>query len=189
MGKPEYDDKGALSDPHGAPPYTETVPGGGSSHPGEAPPDYHAAVASRVATPYRPFPAVLHARYQWKITQTFHLCSEHPDEKLYAVAAHSGFSGNLPRVVLHNGPSDKDPFLAAACEERSAGFVDTYSLNSIIQLPPAPVAGSEELVTEVMHARTVGQDGVGFVFSIEVNHDGNLVREEFEWRKSKKGSK
>ncbi|KAI1769299.1 hypothetical protein GGR53DRAFT_153475 [Hypoxylon sp. FL1150] len=183
MGKPEND---APSDPQ----------------PGEAPPDYHAAVATgpgtgagagagRLTTPYRPFPPVMHARYQWKITQTFHLCSESPDERLYAVAAHSGLGGGgLPRVVLHNGPSDKCPILAAACEGRPAGRVDAFALSSILQLPPltpAAAGSSEELVGEVMRARTVGESGVGYAFSIEVNHDGKLVREEFEWRKSKKG--
>ncbi|KAI1777239.1 hypothetical protein F4818DRAFT_341597 [Hypoxylon cercidicola] len=189
MGNPANDSlTGATNDLHTAPPYTEETPGG-SSQPSEAPPDYHAAVAAspgRVSTPYRLFPPVMHARYQWKLTGTFHLCGASPDERLYAAAAHTGYGGNLPRIVLHNGPSDKDPFLAAACEERRAGRVDTYSINSIIQLPPA--AGSDELATEVMRARTVGESGVGYAFAVEVSHDGKLVREDFEWRKAKKGS-
>ncbi|XXG95767.1 hypothetical protein Hte_002038 [Hypoxylon texense] len=202
MGNPADDSlKDTTNDLHAAPRYTEEALGS-SSRPSEAPPDYHAAVASsapgpgpgpgpsRLSTPYRPFPPVMHARYQWRLTGTFHLCGEDdPDERLYAVATHSGLKGDFPRVVLHNGPSDKDPFLAAACEERRVGLVDRYALGSTIQL--RPLAGGDpdgELVKEVMRARTVGESGMGYAFSIEVDHGGKLVREDFEWRKSKKGS-
>ncbi|KAI4858990.1 hypothetical protein F4820DRAFT_441099 [Hypoxylon rubiginosum] len=186
MGNPTDDGLKSTTDGHC------TAPSNIAEVSGEAPPDYHAAIAtspSRLSTPYRPFPPVMHARYQWKLTGTFHLCSEDPDERLYAVAAHSGLKGDFPRVVLHNGPSDRDPLLAAACEERRVGLVDRYSPNSTIQLPPlAPAADPTEFVKEVMQARTVGESGMGYAFSIEVDHGGKLVREDFEWRKSKKGS-
>ncbi|KAL7629520.1 hypothetical protein AAE478_001041 [Parahypoxylon ruwenzoriense] len=179
-------DKGPI-----APPYTEEA-SGSNSQPTDAPPDYHVVVATgagRPSSPYRPFPPVMHARYQWKLTGTFHLCDEKPDDRLFAVSTHTGFSGELPRVMLHHGPSDKHPVLAAACEERPVGKIDKYSPNSVIQLPAlVPNTDSEELVTEIMQAHTVGETGVGYEFSVEVGHGDKMTREKFEWRKTKKGS-
>ncbi|KAI5866532.1 hypothetical protein GGS23DRAFT_275794 [Durotheca rogersii] len=163
---------------------------GTSLPPAEAPPDYDVAVATGPSRLYRPFPPEMQARYQWKITATFHLCGgERPDDRLFAVSTHAGWDGEVPRIVLHNGPSDKDPVLAFSCEERTVTRLDVYSPNSIVKLPPVvPSADPKQLATEIMRAHTIGETGVGYEFSIEVSHSAKLVREKFEWRKVKKGA-
>ncbi|ETS72934.1 hypothetical protein PFICI_15326 [Pestalotiopsis fici W106-1] len=164
------------------------------SLPGDAapPPAYSEAVASTPQesleqpqqsdlTSIRPttqvpqqFPASFNAYYQWKFTKTFHL-GESKDHPLYAVRTHSGWSGN-PGIVLHNGPSDQDPPLAAAGQENQ------WSRHSFIILPPLP-GSSAESSTEFMRTN-VGWKNTSQEFSIEVGIGDNLKREKFEWRQS-----
>ncbi|KAI1395276.1 hypothetical protein F4819DRAFT_198425 [Hypoxylon fuscum] len=191
-----------LQDAIGNDPSVPEGAAGSNSQPTEAPPDYYTAIATdsgHLSTPsnnatsvpvaYRPFPPVIHARYQWKLSKTFHLYSEKPDDRVFAVSTHAGYTGRYPRAVLHNGPNDKDPILAVAREETPATSIDRYSLNSVIELPPVDSStNSGELVKEIMQTHTVGQNGVGYWFPIEVNHGGKMRNENFEWRKTKKGS-
>ncbi|OTB16650.1 hypothetical protein K445DRAFT_21604 [Daldinia sp. EC12] len=166
------------------PPYAEAVQ---ESHyetsisPGGAP---HTSTNTGIS-PYRPFPPVLSAHYQWKmITPVFHL-GDTTDKRLFAVKVHTGFSGygpGRPGVVLHNGPTDKHPMLAAAGDEY---YASSLSLNGIITLPSLSDGTAERTCTEILRAAT-SLDTVVFRFSIEVGPNNNeLWREDFEWRKSK----
>lgn len=140
--------------------------------------------AGPMTSPYWPFPSIMGAYYQWKMTGTFHL-GESPDQRLYAVSVHTGWSLNGrggPGVVLHNGPTNKDPRLATAGEESRW---HNFSLNSIITLPSLP-GSPQETCTEIMRAGT-DQKTVKFQFSIEVGHGKELRREEFVWQTVSKG--
>ncbi|KAI8962864.1 hypothetical protein F5Y11DRAFT_365539 [Daldinia sp. FL1419] len=137
-------------------------------------------------SPYRPFPLVVSAHYQWKIiTPTFHI-GDATDKRLFAVKVHTGFGGRgpgRPGLVLHNGPSDLYPMLAAAGDEP---YANSYSLNSIITLPPLSGSSFDDNCTEIMRAATSHGTAV-FRFSIEVGPGKGLWREDFEWRKSNGG--
>lgn len=92
-------------------------------------------------------------------------------------------------MILHNGMSSKVPILAAVGDESQLGArVYRFCLESIILMPPLrPVVHVEnDLVAEQMHARTSGDNVVSF-FSIGVGLDEKSRREQFEWRKVKKG--
>ncbi|KAI1137694.1 hypothetical protein F5Y05DRAFT_413645 [Hypoxylon sp. FL0543] len=146
-------------------------------------PDDQAKMTQSVATtatPYRPFPSIMNAFYQWNLSgfKVFYLCGpggEH--ERLFAVEQHTGFSfsgllGVRPGMIL----------------ETLAG-VRPYAFNpkSIILLPPrAP--GSKCMVREEMRARSSGREVV-FQFSLEVGQGEKARRETFEWKKIKKAEK
>jgi hypothetical protein len=91
-------------------------------------------------------------------------------------------------VLLHNGMSTKDPILAAAGDESLfAGRIYAFNSNSVIMLPPLETRASHRaMITEIMRPSTTSDNGVTFVFSIEVGE--KLQRERFEWRKFKKGN-
>ena len=92
-------------------------------------------------------------------------------------------------MLLHNGTSSKGLILAAVGGESQLGArVYAFNLESIILMPPLrPVVHVEgDLITERMHAHT-GGDHVLFFFSIDVGLDEKSRREQFEWRKIKKG--
>ncbi|KAI2625902.1 hypothetical protein GGR54DRAFT_522013 [Hypoxylon sp. NC1633] len=128
--------------------------------------------------PYQPIPLVLDAYYQSKIiTRVFHL-GEPTNKRLFAVSVHTG-TGSKPMMTLHNGPTEKDPMLAAAGE----GHDDhTFPLDSIITLPELSSGTSGEMCTEIMRSDT-SLDRAVFRFSIEVGQKGELQREDFEWRR------
>ncbi|KAK9771986.1 hypothetical protein SCAR479_11305 [Seiridium cardinale] len=123
------------------------------------------------------FPPHFNAYYQWKFTKTFHL-GQSKDQPLYAVRTHTGWSGT-PGIVLHNGPSDKDPPLAAAGDENS------WSKHSTIILPPLP--GSDAKSSTEFMRTNVSWKTVSYPFTIEVGHGPNARRENFEWRQSRGG--
>ncbi|KAI1771116.1 hypothetical protein F4818DRAFT_213379 [Hypoxylon cercidicola] len=150
---------------------------------------------ARTASPYRPIPSSMNVFYSWMAMKTLHVCGASKDERLYVVDVHTGYSGRKPLgtrpgLILHNGTSTKDPILAAICDEsQMAARFYTFNLNSVILLPPLSSggAGSKKLVTEMMRARTFGDHGFAFRFSVEVNRGDSLCREQFEWRSMKKG--
>ncbi|KAI1380901.1 hypothetical protein F4677DRAFT_405059 [Hypoxylon crocopeplum] len=163
------------------PPYTEVAQ---EPHRADSTPDHNSHIPMTTeVSPYRPFPSVLHAHYQWKITMVFHL-GEPANKRLFAVSTHTELNGKgpgKPGIVLHNGPTDKYPMLAAAGREPNADFL---SLNSIIILPSLSGGTTGKNCTEIMRAGTSSDQAV-FRFSIEVGQSKDLRRENFEWRKCK----
>ncbi|KAI1402529.1 hypothetical protein F4819DRAFT_454251 [Hypoxylon fuscum] len=179
--------------------HTDAVSVAASSQTDEAPSGHQFKMTQNVtttATPYRPFPPVMKAFYQWNLSglKVFYLCGpsgEH--ERLFAVEQHLGlsFSGPLavrPGVILYNGTSTKDRILAAASDESLAGSRPyTFNPNTIVLLPPrAP--GSKFMVRETMRARAIGHK-VTFQFSLDVGLEEKTRRETFEWRKITKAEK
>ncbi|PGH03103.1 hypothetical protein GX51_04290 [Blastomyces parvus] len=157
--------------------------------------NYAAEESQELPVPYSPFPSTMNAYYQWSppAMKTFFLCGASKEDRLYAVQTHAGYHkksllGTRPGLTLHNGKSSKDPILAAAGEEaQRATSTYEFNLNSIIQLPSLQ-PGAGNFITEVMRG-TVADDRIAaFQFAIEVGADGKMVREEFEWRKLKKGN-
>ncbi|KAF7537374.1 hypothetical protein G7054_g3779 [Neopestalotiopsis clavispora] len=165
----------AAGDAAPPPAYTEAVPSSSQE------PQEQSALDSIKPTTQIPqqFPPSFNAYYQWKFTKTFHL-GESRDHPLYAVRTHSGWSGS-PGIVLHSGPSDKDPPLAAAGQETQ------WSKHSIIVLPPLP--GSDAASSTEFMRTNVGWKHTSYPFSIEVTSGatGRLKREGFEWRQSHGG--
>ncbi|KAI0885673.1 uncharacterized protein GGS22DRAFT_199880 [Annulohypoxylon maeteangense] len=182
MGKPE-DSKSqvAVDDSLAPPPYSEVAQ---ESHPSSAVQkgDTPNVLSDAVLSPYLPFPSILDAHYQWKVSTIFHLGST-INKRLFAVSVHTGFGGKgpgKPGVILHNGPSDKDTLLAAAGDENG----NLSSLNTIITLARPSGDISDESCTEIMHAAT-SFGTVTFRFSAETRQKQGMRREVFEWRKSK----
>lgn len=178
MGNPD-EDLQAIPTDGPPPPYSEVAEG--SNAQARAPQGSDVpAPADSATSAYRPFPAVTGAYYQWKMSATFHL-GPSADQRLYAVSTHMGWAGKgRPGIVLHNGPTNKDPMLAAAGEE--AVWNDS-SPNSVIILPPLP-GSPQEMCTETMRAGVSGKD-VNFRFSIEVVREREVWREEFVWETCK----
>ncbi|OBT40529.1 hypothetical protein VE00_08985 [Pseudogymnoascus sp. WSF 3629] len=179
----------------GPPAYHESTPSTPSQQ-SQAPPFYdNQASTSHTTTssPYRQFPPVMNAYYQWPSTKTYNLCGATKEDRLCVVEIHAGLSGSSPLgfkagVLLHNGMSTKDPILAAAGDESLfAGRIYAFNSNSVIMLPPLETRASHRaMITEIMRPSTTSDNGVTFVFSIEVGE--KLQRERFEWRKFKKGN-
>ncbi|KAI4592308.1 hypothetical protein KJ359_011367 [Pestalotiopsis sp. 9143b] len=169
------------------PAYSEAVPPSSSSHQDQEAPQEKASSDLKSIRPTahipQQFPPSFNAYYQWKFTKTFHL-GEHKDRPLYAVRTHTGWS-SAPGVVLHNGPSDKDPVLAAAGNE------STWSKHTVVVLPPLPGSGAESS-TEFMRTN-LGWKTQTYPFTIEVGDTsggagrGAWRRENFEWRQSHGG--
>ncbi|KAI1411953.1 hypothetical protein F5Y13DRAFT_190637 [Hypoxylon sp. FL1857] len=167
----------------GHPDETDAVSVAASSQIEEAHPDYQARLTQNVtttATPYRPFPSIMKAYYQWNLSglKVFYLCGpggEH--DRLFAVEQHTGFS--------FSGPLGVRPGMIL---ETLAG-VRPYAFNprSIILLPPRE-PGSKFMVREEMRARSSGH-GVAFQFSLNVGQGEKTRRETFEWKKIKKAEK
>lgn len=147
-----------------------------------------------------PFPNVIKACYQRGKIKTFYLCSEDPNERLYAVKIHTGYSGKLPLgsrpgTMLYGDQTMAGPVVAATGDESaSAARSYLFNLESIVLIPALPSSKvitmtREGLVTERMRARTLDNGDVGFRFAIEVGSiEEKLRREEFEWRKIDKGT-
>lgn len=182
MGKADADFQATTADGLAPPPYTEAAQG---SHEqaetlrgDEAP-----TPVDPMTSPYRPFPPIMGAFYQWKFTRTFHL-GESADQRLYAASTHAGWGRKSwgPGIILYNGATETDPRLATVGEEPRSNY---FSLNSIITLPPLP-GSPQETCTEIMRAST-NQKMVNFQFSIEVGHGKELRREEFAWQTVAKG--
>ncbi|KAI1465990.1 uncharacterized protein F4812DRAFT_91938 [Daldinia caldariorum] len=186
MGNPEEAESHTSEYTSSAPPpYSEAVQGSHREASRSTNGDRHTSTNATRISPYRPFPPILSAHYQWKmITPVFHL-GDPTDKRLFAVKVHTGYGGygpGRPGVVLHNGPTDKYPMLAAAGDEH---YANSYSLNGIITLPSLSGGTTADgNCTEILRAAT-SPDAVVFRFSIEVGPGQDLWREDFEWRKSK----
>ncbi|KAM7216125.1 hypothetical protein V8F06_008500 [Rhypophila decipiens] len=156
--------------------------------------------------PYRPFPAIIEAYYIYDLSiatlKTFKLCdgtasssSTNSKDALFSVQVNTGYIprkplGMKPGLILHNGPSHKDPILAAAGAESfwSAAWW-AFNANSLVFLPPVhPTRDStkDDMVAEAMIAEKVdGDEGVAFRLSMVVGSPGEERIELFEWRKIK----
>lgn len=153
---------------------------------------------------YHPFPPVMNLYGNSSggvigALTTYKLCGADKNEFLYVVEVHHGFTprGPLnfrPGFYLRNGTGTEAPILAAAGdEEREPLLMSTFSVKSLIMVPP-PLDEDDvefnlnprDLVTEIMYATTTSDGSVSFRFSVEVGPKMK-IREEFEWRKTRKG--
>lgn len=178
----------------GPPAYDESEPTPPSQQ-SQAPPYYENQASKNHATtssPYRQFPPVMNAYYEWHSMKTFNLCGATKEDRLYVVEMHTGYSAKGPLglkagMILHNGLSTKDPILAVAGDESQfAARVYAFNANSVIMLPPLEDRASHRaMTTEMMRPSATSDNGVAFIFSVEVGE--KLRRKRFEWRKFKKG--
>lgn len=153
---------------------------------------------------YRPFPPVMNLYGNSSggvigALTTYKLCGADKNGFLYVVEVHHGFTprGPLnfrPGFYLRNGTGTEAPILAATGdEEREPLLMSTFSVKSLIMVPP-PLDEDDvefnlnprDLVTEIMYATTTSDGSVSFRFSVEVGPKMK-IREEFEWRKTRKG--
>ncbi|PSR83505.1 hypothetical protein BD289DRAFT_435803 [Coniella lustricola] len=97
---------------------------------------------------------------------------------LYAVSLHSALSSQ-PSIVLHAGPTTSSPSLAGA-------KMGTFGRKTVVSLPPSPGPSWTSSEEEAHWNRGAGlYSHHPLIFSIEVrSSDGQLRREEFEWRRS-----
>ncbi|KAL2163915.1 hypothetical protein VTH06DRAFT_3127 [Thermothelomyces fergusii] len=142
---------------------------------------------------YRPFPSVLNLYGNLSgmvdALTTLKLCGAAKNDLLYVVEIHHGFTlrGPLhlrPGFYLRNGTSTDAPILAAAGDEaREPLLMSTFSVKSLIMLPPLDVeANARDMVTEIMHATRTGDGAVSFRFAVEVGPQMKC-REQFAWKK------
>lgn len=153
-------------------------------------PSSTALVSECADTPYRPLPRSLKISWQWNKLRTFFLGTE-ASSKMFAVTEHSGLFGRTsgaPCLLLHNGPTGKDPILAAAGETLRDGLSDPGVLESIINVSAAPGTDNDTRVaTEIVQALYDDIERcVVFRWAIEskpeeAGQDGIFTREEFEW--------
>ncbi|KAK3493333.1 hypothetical protein B0T13DRAFT_518065 [Neurospora crassa] len=108
------------------------------------------------------------------------LCGADKNDFLYVVEVHHGFTprGPLnfrPGFYLRNGTGTEAPILAAAGdEEREPLLMSTFSVKSLIMVPP-PLDEDDvefnlnprDLVTEIMYATKPSDGSVSFRFSVE----------------------
>jgi hypothetical protein len=108
--------------------------------------------------------------YQRAFSRKYHLCM-HQDQPLFAVSRHRGFSGK-PDVMLHAGPSDKDPHLATAKMPR---FRRKMTLELASPLKSAAVQ-------KIDLQYDLGFPHGSYTFTMPVGLHGH--NETFEWRHS-----
>ncbi|KAF6835109.1 hypothetical protein CMUS01_05903 [Colletotrichum musicola] len=188
-----------LNDTHAAPPAYAQYDNGYPSHPstsavapGPEPQAFLNPInMSPSLSPYHQFPTDLYAYLQWNknLLRAYHL-GDHSCRKLYTLSTYSGVSSSgpgVPCMIIHNGPSEKDPALATVREEKGWNML---SRNSIITMPPDPEDPGRGETTEVMVGEAPnGRSDLVFRFSVEVNAPkgaggaGGRIREDFEWRK------
>ncbi|KAI1506600.1 hypothetical protein F5X99DRAFT_423231 [Biscogniauxia marginata] len=190
MGNPEADSgKGESNEQQQQqpppPPYTPS----GYTPPRPQQPQQHAVVR-------RQFPPSF-SMYKASWGQRHYVIGERQERPLYAVSLHSGWSGQ-PDVVLHGGPSESAPPLAAA---EGAPF----GRSATITLPPLPPHGSSSSSNDSNNNNNNNNNrateirlessgsGLGFgpgalTFTVETGDGpGNARREAFEWRHSRAG--
>ncbi|KAH6981298.1 hypothetical protein BKA56DRAFT_587015 [Ilyonectria sp. MPI-CAGE-AT-0026] len=100
---------------------------------------------------------------------------QHQSEPLYLFSWHSGLS-SAPPVVLHSGPAETSPPLAAA-EWR------TFGPSFDVDLPPFPGSGARSAREEIVWSSPSGFGPGAYRFAIEIGP--SAVREAFEWRRSR----
>jgi hypothetical protein len=128
----------------------------------------------------RHIPSSFNGYYQKKLTSTFHL-GEHADQPLFAVKTHTGWSG-VPGVVLHSGPTDKDPPLAAAGNE--TGLESERHKDTLVLLPPPPGAENESSYEFLRHDPSFKTETYRFTIDVGLGGDKETLPENFEWRPS-----
>ncbi|KAK1755497.1 hypothetical protein QBC47DRAFT_300390 [Echria macrotheca] len=155
--------------------------------------------------PHVPFPPCITAYYIYELSpatlRCLRLCDASDPSKtpLFTINLQFGrMHGPLADrrgFNLHNGPSRKDPVIAAAGDESSVDKYVALDDRSVVFIPPvrpAEDATVYHLVEEGMRHLAGGggeaQGGVTFRWAVEVGR-GRRNREVFEWRKKKIGGK
>lgn len=133
-----------------------------------------------VAPQDRVFPNLFNGYYQKKMTTVFHL-GEHAHQPIFAVKTHTGWSG-APGIVLHSGPSDKDPALAAAGNE--TGLETERHKDTLVILPPLPGSGEDSSHEYLRHDPTYLTESYRFNIDVGLGGEKRMYPEEFEWRRS-----
>ncbi|KIH86484.1 hypothetical protein SPBR_08702 [Sporothrix brasiliensis 5110] len=142
-------------------------------------------MAATSSSPSRLFPPVVNAYSNWGRIKTFDHCGASRGECLYVVESHTYFSGRKPLcarqgLLLHSGTSRKDAVLAAAGNETPGRSLNP---DTIVLLPcPDPSAEASTMAIEKMRLATTAGS---LRFTIEEGEE--MQREEFEWRKVRKG--
>ncbi|KAK0624120.1 hypothetical protein B0T14DRAFT_517547 [Immersiella caudata] len=147
--------------------------------------------------PHRPFPPLMTAYCIYSLSlstfRQFNICAAaNKHDILFTAQLSTGFVphtplGSRPGIILHNGPTTKDPVLAAAgAESISSSTTMSFNTRSVVILPPVsapPEATPNAMVTTMMRASRAQEDkGVVFRLSVVVSAEGHR-KEEFEWRK------
>lgn len=157
----------------------------------EAPPPYDEASSyPTTSSRYGSLPSTMSVHGQWTKWKSLNLCGgSNGKDRLCLIEMHTGYSGKAPLgmrtgFLLRNGMSTKDPLLAAAGDE-SRGL-HAFNPDGIVFLPPLdPIPKSDRMDTELLRAEPGTSNDIAFHFSIEVGDKER--REEFAWRKVKKG--
>jgi hypothetical protein len=153
----------------------------------ESPPNYDDALIT--SSRYGSLPSTMSVHGQWTKWKSLNLCGANSKERLCLIEMQTGYSGKPPLgmrtgFLLRDGMSTKDQLLAAAGDE-SRGL-HAFNPDGIIFLPPLhPDPKSDHMDTELMRAEPGTNNDIAFHFSIEVGEEER--REEFAWRKVKKG--
>ncbi|KAJ5355987.1 hypothetical protein N7517_010596 [Penicillium concentricum] len=153
----------------------------------DAPPNYEEAVMTLPR--YGSLPSTMNVHGQWTKWKSLNLCGTTAKDRLCLIEMKTGYSGKAPLgmrtgFLLRNGMSSKDPLLAAAGDESQG--LHAFNPDGIVFLPPLdPDSKSDRMDTEVMRAEPGANKDIAFHFSIEVGEKQR--REEFAWRKVKKG--
>lgn len=138
---------------------------------------------------YGSLPSTMSLYGQWTKLTSLNLCGANAKDRLCLVEMQSIYSGKPPLGMragfrVRNGMSTEDPLIAAAGDESPGP--NAFSSDSIIFLPPLdPDPKSDRMDTEFMRALPGTNNDIAFHFSVEVGEKER--REEFAWRKVKKG--
>ncbi|KXG47242.1 uncharacterized protein PGRI_011120 [Penicillium griseofulvum] len=153
----------------------------------DTPPSYEEALMT--SSHYGSLPSTMNVYGQWTKWKSLNLCGATAKDRLCLIEMHTGYSGKPPLgmrtgFLLRNGMSNKDPLLAAAGDESQG--LHAFNPDGIVFLPPLDAdPKSDRMDTEPMRAEPGANNDIAFHFSIEVGEKKR--REEFAWRKVKKG--
>ncbi|OQE44889.1 hypothetical protein PENCOP_c002G07674 [Penicillium coprophilum] len=153
----------------------------------EAPPNYEEAVMKPPR--YGLLPSTMNVHGQWTKWKSLNLCGASAKDRLCLIEMQTGYSGKPPLgmrtgFILRNGMSSKDPLLAAAGDESQG--LHAFNPDGIVFLPSLdPYSKSDRMDSEVIRAEPGTNNDIAFHFSIEIGE--KQQREEFAWRKAKKG--
>ncbi|KAI0414755.1 hypothetical protein F5X98DRAFT_239377 [Xylaria grammica] len=143
-------------------------------------------MADELSFAYCPLPPVMKIYYQWNPAglYSFHVCGTDQRDRLFAVKIHTGYSMSAPLytnqgIYLYNGPTTKDPLLAAAGDD--SGLFRSLPVNNNSQIL-IPSRKSNGFTTEMMRAYITQDKHAAFRFSIEVKACKTMRRQLFEWR-------
>ncbi|KAI1421669.1 hypothetical protein F5Y12DRAFT_766366 [Xylaria sp. FL1777] len=148
--------------------------------------EYSSVFDTSTTLAYCPFPPVMKVYYQWNLAglNTFHVCGENQQDRLFAVRVHTGYSmseplGERQGLYLYDGPTTKDPLLAAVGDDSVLFRSLPVNNNSCIYLPARKTRG---LTEEMMRAYITTDKHAAFRFSVEVGSGLKMHRQAFEWR-------